>query len=144
LPPVQPVVESAPQGPNQSLSFVAIQQLQLDQGFISTNDKRSLLEIQEEEQARRAEDDFLKWWATEEERVKQEAQVLAHSQGGKGTGLRKAKGPRRKPSAKITPAGSVGGFAGIDGAQSQWTPRGQNTRRQTNTSKSNFNATSGQ
>lgn len=54
------------------MSFIAIQQLQLDQGFAPINDKRSLREIQEEEQARQAEDDFLRWWAVEEERVKLE------------------------------------------------------------------------
>jgi hypothetical protein len=57
------------------VSFVAIQQLQLEQGTSSGKDKRSLLEIQEEEKARQAEEDFLKWWAAEEERVKAEAEA---------------------------------------------------------------------
>ncbi len=35
-------------------------------------DKRSLKEIQEEEQARQVEEDFLIWWAAEEERLKLE------------------------------------------------------------------------
>jgi inhibitor of Bruton tyrosine kinase len=56
------------------VSFVAIQQLQQDQSAFKTNDKRSLLEIQEEEQARQTEEDFLKWWAEEEERVMLESQ----------------------------------------------------------------------
>lgn len=89
LPPVQPVVDSSPLGPNQSLSFAAIQQLQLDQGFVPALDKRSLLEIQEEEQARQAEDDFLKWWAAEEERVKLESQARHGQVGGSQSGGRR-------------------------------------------------------
>lgn len=43
------------------------------QGAISTpKDKQSLRDIQEEEQARQQEADFLKWWAAEEERVRLE------------------------------------------------------------------------
>jgi len=48
LPPVKPVVESSPADASQSLSFAAIQKLQLDEAFMPGNDKRSLLEIQEE------------------------------------------------------------------------------------------------
>ncbi|KAJ7709467.1 hypothetical protein B0H17DRAFT_1028081 [Mycena rosella] len=59
------------------MSLVAIQQLQLEQGTSSGRDKRSLREIQEEEKARQAEADFLKWWAAEEERVKLEAQAVS-------------------------------------------------------------------
>ncbi|KAI6098590.1 hypothetical protein F5141DRAFT_1146574 [Pisolithus sp. B1] len=52
-------------------SFAEIQLLQQTQGsFIK--DKRSFLDIQEEERARQQEEGFLRWWATEEERVKQE------------------------------------------------------------------------
>src|SRR6202042_307674 len=93
-----------------SLSFAAIQQLQLDQGFVPVLDKRSLLEIQEEEQARQAEDDFLKWWAAEEERVKLESQT-GHEQG-----LRKAKGPKTLASAT---ADASTGVAGDGGSQSE-------------------------
>jgi hypothetical protein len=114
LPPVQPVVESSPLGLNQSLSFAAIQQLQLDQGFVPVLDKRSLLEIQEEEQARQAEDDFLKWWAAEEERVKLESQT------GPEQGLRKAKkGPKTLASAKNTPADTSAGVAGDGDSRSE-------------------------
>lgn len=51
------------------MSFVAIQQLQLDYQE-PVKEKRTLLEIQEEEQAKRVEADFLKWWAEEEARAK--------------------------------------------------------------------------
>jgi hypothetical protein len=96
------------------LSFAAIQQLQLDQGFVPVLDKRSLLEIQEEEQARQAEDDFLKWWAAEEERVKLESQT-GHEQG-----LRKAKkGPKTLGSPKNTPADTSAGVSGDGDSQSE-------------------------
>jgi hypothetical protein len=134
LPPVQPVVESSPPGTSQSLSFAAIQQLQLDQGFVSTPDKRSLLEIQEEEQARQAEDDFLKWWAAEEERVKLESQIPSFSQGGHGQGPRKAKGQKKSASPMNAPTGLTAGVAG-DGAQSEGTSSRRSTRRPANTSK---------
>lgn len=53
-------------------SFAEIQLLQQTQGSSATKDKRSFLDIQEEERARQQEEDFLRWWATEEGRVKQE------------------------------------------------------------------------
>lgn len=59
------------------MSFVAIQQLQLEQGLPAGKDKRSLREIQEEEQAQQQEAGFLKWWAAEEERVRLEAEELS-------------------------------------------------------------------
>ena len=85
------------------------------------NDKRSLLEIQEEEQARQAEDDFLKWWTAEEERVKLQAQVQRLSPGTQGKGSRR--GPRRKASAKNTDA--VGGTGWV---QSEGIPPGRSPR----------------
>ncbi|KAI0339735.1 hypothetical protein BDW22DRAFT_1486805 [Trametopsis cervina] len=76
LPPVQPVVQSSPSTTaTTGMSFVAIQQLQLEQDTTPKKDKRSLVEIQEEEQARRAEEDFMKWWAAEEERMKMEQEA---------------------------------------------------------------------
>ncbi|KAI5985348.1 hypothetical protein EDD15DRAFT_2374206 [Pisolithus albus] len=53
-------------------SFAEIQLLQQTQGSSATKDKRSFLDIQKEERTRQQEEDFLRWWATEEERVKQE------------------------------------------------------------------------
>ncbi|KAJ3862317.1 hypothetical protein EV359DRAFT_45418 [Lentinula novae-zelandiae] len=64
------------------VSFVAIQQLQLEQGTSNINDKRSLLEIQQEEQAKREEEDFLKWWNAEEERVRLETEAIERLQSG--------------------------------------------------------------
>ncbi len=71
--------------------------------------RRSLLEIQEEEQARLAEEAFMKWWAAEEERVRieaeQEAEALRASQisgpnpkgrGGKSQGRGRGRGMRKK------------------------------------------------
>ncbi|KAI6032378.1 hypothetical protein BKA83DRAFT_106442 [Pisolithus microcarpus] len=49
-------------------SFAEIQLLQQTQGSSATKDKRSFLDIQEEERARQQEEDFLRWWATEEGR----------------------------------------------------------------------------
>jgi hypothetical protein len=65
------------------MSFIAIQQLQLEQGVGNTKDKRSLLDIQQEEQAKREEDEFLKWWNQEEERVRLEAQAIERMQSGR-------------------------------------------------------------
>ncbi|KAI0041827.1 hypothetical protein FA95DRAFT_1639827 [Auriscalpium vulgare] len=67
-PPVRPVVEASMSA--SSLSFAEIQQLQIEQGAVPSKDKRSLKEIQAEEQERQAEADFLKWWAAEEERAR--------------------------------------------------------------------------
>jgi hypothetical protein len=126
LPPVKPVVESSPADPSQSLSFAAIQKLQLDEAFMPGNDKRSLLEIQEEQQARQAEDDFLRWWAAEEERMKLESQaahVPSFHQGGQGKGSRTPKGPRKKAPAKNTPSAGV-----VNGAQTEAFSPGGNVR----------------
>lgn len=80
------------------MSFMAIQQLQLDQGFAPMNDKRSLRKIQEEEQARQAEDDFLKWWAAEEERVRLELeeQIQSINQKEHAQGPKIPRGPKRQ------------------------------------------------
>lgn len=69
----------SPSLPASVMSFVAIQYSQQEQ-LASAKDKRSLREIQEEEQALEAEANFLKWWTAEEERVQEEALVLAQFQ----------------------------------------------------------------
>ncbi|KAI0750595.1 hypothetical protein BC629DRAFT_1684927 [Irpex lacteus] len=74
LPPVQPVVQSS--ASTSGMSFAAIQQLQLEQDATPKVDKRSLLEIQEEEQARQQEADFLRWWTAEEERMRSEQMAV--------------------------------------------------------------------
>ena len=71
----------SPSLPASVMSFVAIQYSQQEQLLASpSKDKRSLREIQEEEQALEAEANFLKWWTAEEERVQEEALVLAQFQ----------------------------------------------------------------
>lgn len=62
--------------PTNGISFLAIQLSQQEQ-LAPVKDKRSLREIQDEERALQEEADFLKWWAAEEERVQQEAQLEA-------------------------------------------------------------------
>lgn len=54
------------------MSFVAIQELQREQDGKGKEKKRSLKEIQEEEQARHVEEEFLAWWTAEEERLRLE------------------------------------------------------------------------
>ncbi|RDX54165.1 hypothetical protein OH76DRAFT_1398482 [Lentinus brumalis] len=74
--PVQPVVQSYAT-PGSVVSFAAIQLAQAEQDVAPVKDKRSLVEIQEEERARQAEEDFLRWWSAEEERVKAEERATA-------------------------------------------------------------------
>ncbi|KAH9930197.1 uncharacterized protein B0H18DRAFT_1083842 [Fomitopsis serialis] len=89
-PPVQPIVQSST---TTGMSFVAIQELQREQAREPAKDKRSLLQIQEEEQARQAEEDFLRWWSAEEARLKAEEQGDRETQG-------QGKKPRRSRPAK--------------------------------------------
>jgi hypothetical protein len=86
-------------------SLVAIQQLQLEQGMTTSNDKRSFRDIQEEEQARQAESEFLKWWSAEEERIKAAEQTLLET----ASRTKKQKSPKGK---------SGGGLSGHDNAGS--------------------------
>lgn len=73
-----PVPHRTP-SPTSGMSFVAIQQLQLEQVAGHSKDKRSLREIQEEEQSLQQEADFLAWWAAEEERIRLETEIVAVS-----------------------------------------------------------------
>ncbi|KAJ7137732.1 hypothetical protein C8R44DRAFT_766051 [Mycena epipterygia] len=91
-----PAPAPAPSSPVPGVSFVAIQQLQLEQGTSSGRDKRSLREIQEEEKARQAEEDFLKWWTAEEERVKAEAEAASRPREVPKSARRNKK-PRNRP-----------------------------------------------
>ena len=100
---MEPAIESSTPLPTSGLSFVAIQQMQLDQGPTAVVDKRSIIQIQEEEQALQAEADFMKWWHAEEERVKQEeAQIatLTRGDGVRGKSPRKPKSAKKHPVAK--------------------------------------------
>ncbi|OSD05302.1 hypothetical protein PYCCODRAFT_1457329 [Trametes coccinea BRFM310] len=92
-PPVQPVVQPAHTS-GAAISFAAIQLSQLEQDVAPVKDKRSLVEIQEEERARQAEEDFLRWWAAEEERVREEQAALAALLSGANKSPQKAKKPR--------------------------------------------------
>ncbi|KAJ7749583.1 hypothetical protein DFH07DRAFT_1035022 [Mycena maculata] len=94
-PPPAPV--AIPSSPVSGVSFAAIQQLQLEQGTSSGKDKRSLREIQEEEKARQAEEDFLKWWAAEEERVKAEAEAASRPRDVPKSSRRNKKAKNQQP-----------------------------------------------
>jgi len=105
LPPVQPVVQSSPTASGSAtMSFAAIQQLQREQDILPAKDKRSLKEIQEEEHAKQIEEEFLKWWAQEEERLKTEQEVPVQAQSSqakaKGPGQRSHKGQRGQGKGK--------------------------------------------
>lgn len=98
-PPIQPISEPAilPASSSSPPSFLAIQ---LQQEFLnqkSSKQKKSLLQIQEEEQARQAEVDFMKWWADEEERTRQEEiflnGALQSIASGEGEGKKKSRWP---------------------------------------------------
>ncbi|KAG2363543.1 hypothetical protein BDR07DRAFT_1403884 [Suillus spraguei] len=105
LPPVQPVVQSSV-AESSSLSFAEIQQLQLLQGMPAPKDKRSLVEIQEEERAIQQEADFMKWWAAEEARTQAEAHRAPETKTQRATpyksknrgGKKSSYGARLKPS----------------------------------------------
>ena len=76
--------------PMSGMSFVAIQQLQLEQVAGHTKDKRSLREIQEEEKALQQEADFLAWWSAEEDRIRLEAEIAAAPQDARPKSTKKA------------------------------------------------------
>lgn len=95
LPPVQPVVQSSV-AESSSLSFAEIQQLQLLQGMPAPKDKRSLVEIQEEERAIQLEADFMKWWAAEEARTQAEAHRTCETQTQSATTGNKNRGGKKK------------------------------------------------
>ncbi|KAG2078351.1 hypothetical protein BDR04DRAFT_1086572 [Suillus decipiens] len=104
LPPVQPVVQSSV-AESSSLSFAEIQRLQLLQGMPALKDKRSLVEIQEEERAIQQEADFMKWWAAEEARTQAEAHRAPETKTQRATpsksknrGKKPSYGARSKPS----------------------------------------------
>jgi len=102
LPPVQPVVQSS--AASSSLSFAEIQQSQILQSKPTSKDKRSLIEIQEEEQAIRAEEDFMKWWAAEEARTREEARLAAEALVSSPSN-RNQRGKKPRPGARPTLAG---------------------------------------
>ena len=106
------------------MSFVAIQYSQQEQLSASSpaKDKRSLREIQEEEQALEAEANFLKWWTAEEERVQEEALVLAQFQS-KSNNNKQPRKPRhgkekgQKKSSDVTESSSLGKRSAVGKSQ---------------------------
>ncbi|KAF9264186.1 hypothetical protein L218DRAFT_926482 [Marasmius fiardii PR-910] len=115
------------------MSFIAIQQLEVDQGVANQKEKRSLADIQREEQERRQEEDFLKWWEAEEERVRLEAEDLRlaeerSKEAGKGRG----KKPPRKPKGKPGNTGTKDG-APAQPSTSKQTKGGPKPRKGSNT-----------
>ncbi|KAF9224282.1 hypothetical protein BS17DRAFT_780823 [Gyrodon lividus] len=106
IPPVQAIAE--PTVPGAAPSFAEIQRMQQMQGTSMPNDKRSLREIQEEEQARQQEAEFLKWWAAEEERVQletlQQEQLLLQGSSSRPSNKSRDNKPRsRKAKAEGQP-----------------------------------------
>ncbi|KAF8159222.1 hypothetical protein B0H34DRAFT_394330 [Crassisporium funariophilum] len=122
---VEPVASPATSG----MSFVAIQYAQQEQVVAPVKDKRSLREIQEEEQARQVEADFLTWWSAEEVRMQEEAAALARFQDN----LAK-KAPRKPRNTKESVEGKrlAESAAGSSGQQLQNTdsPTRNKPRRQ--------------
>lgn len=96
--------------PGATTSFATIQLLQQEEDFSKSTSKvkRSLKEIQEEERAQRAEEEFMKWWAAEEERVQLEAIAAAAeaeaivSAGKKGPSKGRKRGPIVKKESENT------------------------------------------
>lgn len=102
--------------------------MQLDEGVSTVPDKRSLREIQEEEQARQAEADFLKWWAAEEERVKlEEAQMLESI--GQGESRRSTKTYKKKKPSPTLPEGEIEHHIRLEGQQSNRRNAKKQTRK---------------
>lgn len=90
-----------------SLSFAEIQQLQLLQGMPAPKDKRSLVEIQEEERAIQLEADFMKWWAAEEARTQAEAHRTCETQTQSATTGNKNRGGKKKSYSARSKPGEV-------------------------------------
>jgi len=95
---VQAIVESS--SSTSGVSLVAIQELQREENASSRKDKQSLRDIQEEEQARQVEADFMKWWSAEEERVKAEGEALAYFRDARQKKSKHQADSRRKAKMK--------------------------------------------
>jgi inhibitor of Bruton tyrosine kinase len=99
---------SADPSPGAITSFAAIQLMQQEEDVLHFGTKQSLKEIQEEERAQKAEQDFLKWWANEEERLRLEREATLNLSGGK-KGSKRAKnagqgrGPRERDTKNVRP-----------------------------------------
>ncbi|KAG2131671.1 hypothetical protein DEU56DRAFT_454262 [Suillus clintonianus] len=102
LPPVQPVVQPSV-AESSSLPFTEIQRLQLLQGIPASKDKRSLVEIQEEERDIQVEADFMKWWAAEEARTQAEAHRASETQRAAPSGSKNRGGKKKSYGARSRP-----------------------------------------
>jgi len=104
---------------SRTTSFAAIQSLQEEEKLPKGKQRQSLKEIQEEEQAKVAEEDFLKWWAAEEQRVRDEEEEAVRAaismtkgeskgggagkrQHGRGGGNRKSSRGKQQPERRHT------------------------------------------
>lgn len=130
--PVQPVVRATSSG--SAISFAAIQLSQLEQDVAPAKDRRTLVEIQEEERARQVEEDFLRWWTAEEARLKEEQAAVAALVSGTPSPQRprKSRAPRGKPpAAGGTEAQKGGGKAkNAEGTKQQRAKPTERSRRE--------------
>ncbi|KDQ06631.1 hypothetical protein BOTBODRAFT_245034 [Botryobasidium botryosum FD-172 SS1] len=114
------------------VSLVAIQQQQQDQ-ISMKNTKHSLVDIQREEEARHAEEEFMKWWNAEEERLRLEKAALEATSSVEKRGRRKV-GNRRRPGPNVAGEGAhntsvAGGEPGGTAAARDARPLKGNRRR---------------
>ncbi|KAF8628076.1 hypothetical protein AX15_004107 [Amanita polypyramis BW_CC] len=109
LPPVEPVIATSPTPPQiaTSMSFTAIQQLQLEQATVPAKDRQTLRDIQAEEEARQQEEIFLRWWASEEERVRLESEEISRALNKESQA-----GPQGSKSKRKGKGGGAGGGGG--------------------------------
>ena len=115
------------------VSFAEIQRAQQEQ-IPPKQDKRSLKDIQEEEHARQVEDDFLTWWAAEEERLRLEQETTSQPKKqprpkNKGKKPSTAKGT----SQPISPEGAAA--ANVPRLAEQGTSKGSGTTQRKRLSK---------
>lgn len=75
MPPVEAAPSTSPS--TSGASFATIQRQQQQQVPNKAIPKKSLLEIQREEEEHRVETDFISWWNAEEERLRLQSQAQA-------------------------------------------------------------------
>ncbi|KAG5636401.1 hypothetical protein H0H81_008175 [Sphagnurus paluster] len=143
-PPASAPTPAGPAGGTR-MSFTAIQELERAQEELlgeAGRERRTLREIQEEEQGLRAEAEFLAWWNAEEERVRLEA-IVAEAEREKGerkaSGRQKRGGGRKAdqgPGQARVPA-QVGGSSGGQGQASTAPSKRRPSRKQPQKDKGN-------
>lgn len=100
MPPVEPFHQPQSQAASNP-SFAAIQQQQRAQSAHNEKPKRSLLDIQREEQEMQAEMNFLKWWTAEEERIRSQSIEEQVGPDSGSTRKQRTKGGRRLGGGKL-------------------------------------------